>query len=372
MKKLHSIGIMFALAWGIVGCGGSSNTNSSNAVVDSNYAYISDGNLFKIVDITDPSDPVSKGNLAMGSAHYLTVTDKYVYVSEYASSDPYVNIINVDDKAAPVVVSPITKSNPFALMSDMYIDDSTAYVTDEYKGLHVLDISNGGFQPQALTGADAMSVTLLNGKMFMMEQGSEYGIAKYDISTPTSPVRLAKVENTNILDVNTGLPDVTVASNFLVDAFSYPHYELDQSGTPVYLDNSHHSWIENDGTHLYSANVRHKNLVKFDDTLTHIASVDTGGFVTALAIDGDYAYLSMHNMSAPLINGFDGVKMIDLSTMTVQASVALSNASGVAVQDNRLYVTDDTGLHIYDTSNASLTHVASLTDGSGNFIALGK
>jgi len=343
MKNLTTLSLMTAVILGFIGCG-SSTSNSGNAQVNSTHAYITDGSSLKIVDISNSSTPVLKGNVALGSSRFVSVGTNYAYVGEYKSSDPYVDIIDISNKTAPTVAASIPKTTPFGLITDMYIDNNTAYTTDEYKGLHIIDIANTAFQSQVLTGSDAMSVTLLGGNMFILHQGTAAGIKKYDMSTALSPVLLTQLANPNVIDTN-----------------SYPN----ALGT-----NSHHSWIENNGTNLFLANVKFQNFKKFDENLNELASVNIGGYVTALAIDGNYAFITMHNASIPLTGGFDGVKMIDLTTMTVIDSKTLIKASGVSVQSNKLYITDSTGLHIYDTIANNMTLITTLPTGNGNFITL--
>lgn len=343
MKKTINTLTTLVISLTFLACG-SSTSNSGNAQANSTHAYITNGNSLKIVDITNASTPVLKGNVALGSSRFVSVGANYAYVGEYKSADPYVNIIDISNKTAPSVTTSIAKTTPFGLITDMYIDNNTAYTTDEYQGLHIIDIANTAFQSQVLTGSDAMSVTLLGGNMFILHQGATAGIKKYDMSTALSPVFLTQIANPNVIDTS-----------------SYPN----AVGT-----NSHHSWIENDGTNLFLANVKFKNFKKFDDTLTELSSINIGGYVTALAIDGNYAFITMHNSNIPLTGGFDGVKMIDLTTMTVIDSKILVKASGVSVQDNKLYVTDSTGLHIYDTSANNMSLVTTLPTGNGNFITL--
>ena len=347
MKNTTTIKTILTLATllSFVSCG-SSTASSGNVQANSTHAYISNGTSLKIVDITSPATPLSKGSITLGSARFVSVIDDIAYVGEYASSDPYVSIVNTSDKTAPVLAAAIPKSNPLGLVTDMYIENSIAFTTDEYHGLHVIDIPNTSFQQQATFGADAMSVTKLNSHMYTIEQGASAGMVKYDVSTATSPTLLTQVSDPNLIDTS-----------------SYPN---------ATSTNSHHSWLEQDGTNLYLANVKFRNFIKFDTTLTEVARVTTGGSVTALAILGQYAYITMANSSIPLTGGYDGIKMIDLSSMTVVSSQALVQASGVAVQDDHVYVTDSTGLHIYNVSSGSLSLVTTLPAGNGNFISLGK
>jgi len=338
---MHILSLLVAFI--MVGCGGSSSSSTGNAEVNSNYAYVTDGTSMKVIDITTPSTPVLKGSVMTGSSFKVSVSDGYAYVSEFAPADPYVSIIDIGTPTAPTLAAPVSKGTVFGRVSDMYIEGNVAYISDEYRGIHVVDIGNGVFNPQALEGADAMAVTKLGMELYLIHQGSAYGVQKYNVTTPY--VLAAGVINT--VDVN---------------AFSYP--------APT---RTHHSLMENDGTHIIVANVQDEKLKKLSSSLGLILEVDIGGFATALAVSDNYAYVTMHaGVNAPLLVSDDAVKMIDLSSMTVVDTKVLSSASGVAVFDGHVYVTDSTGLHIYDVSSGSMSLVANFASGKGNAIALGK
>jgi len=352
MKTIHNIVILFVLAWTMMGCGGSSSSGSGNAEVNSSYAYVTDGTSMKVIDITDPSTPILKGSVATQSSFKVAVSDGYAYVSEFGSADPYVSIIDIDDAAAPTLAAAIPKSATFGRVSDMYIEDNVAYVSDEYRGIHIVALGNGIFQPQALDGADAMAVTKLGTSLYLILQGSVYGVQKFDVTTPYVLVSTLTMNTTDI------------------NAYSYPN----TAGT-----DTHHSLMEHDGTDIIVANVQDKKLKKVSaNSLGLTGEVDISGFATALAVSGHYAYVTMHpGDTSPLrviddaVND-DAVKMIDLNNMTIVDTATLSKASGVSVHENTLYVTDSTGLHIYDVSGGSLSLLADFAAGAGNDVALGK
>ena len=324
-------------------CGGSSSSSPANAEVNSTYAYITDGSSMKIVDITDPTTPVMKGSVVTGSSFKVSVSDGYAYVSEFGINDPYVNIIDISDENAPTSAAAIPKGTQFGRVSDMYIEGNVAYVADEYRGIHIVDIGHGVFDPQALDGADAMAVTKLGTDLYLIHQGSAYGVQIYDVSVPY--VLTAGIMNT--VDVN---------------AYSYP--------TP---SDTHHSLMENDGTNIIVANVQDAKLKKLSAGLGLLGEVDIDGYATALAVSGNYAYVTMHaGLNTPLLLSDDAVKMIDLTSMTVVDEKPLLGASGVAVFDDKLYVADSTGLHIYDVSAGNLSLLVDFAAGAGNALALGK
>ncbi len=348
VKLIGFIGVVFML----IGCGGSSASDAGNAEANASYAYVTDGTSMKVVDITDPSAPILKGSVSTGSAFKVSVSDGYAYVAEFESSDPYVSIIDIDDAATPALAAAIPKGTSFGRVSDMYIENNVAYVSDEYKGIHIVALGNGVFNPQALDGADAMAVTKLGASLYLIHQGSIYGVQKFDVTTPYV---LASTNTINNTDIN---------------AFSYPN----TAGT-----DTHHSHMEHDGTNIIVANVQDAKLKKLSGSgLGLLGEVNIGGYATALAVMDNYAYVTMHpGDTSPLADTNllvtdDGVKMIDLSNMSIVDTKALSKASGVSAYNGKLYVTDNMGLHIYDVSSGSLVLLSDFSPGSGNDVALGK
>lgn len=348
MKKYINIWLLVAAMF-MTGCGGgSSSSNFGNAEVNSSYAYITDGSSMKVVDITDPSTPVLKGSLTTASSFKVAVAGKYAYVSEFGVSDPYVDIVNIENPANPTLEAAIPKGTVFGRVSDMYIENNVGYVSDEYRGIHIVALGNGIFDPQALDGADAMAVTKIDSALYLIHQGSVFGVQKFDVTTPYV---LASTSTINITDVN---------------AFSYP---MNTGSTDTF-----HSLMENDGTDIIVANVQDSKLKKVSgSSLGLLGEVDIGGYATGLAVSGHYAFVTMHNGDVnPLTSGEDAVKMIDLNSMTIVATAALSQASGVAVSEDNLYVTDSTGLHIYDVSAGGMSLLVDFAGGAGNALALGK
>jgi hypothetical protein len=345
MKNLKIISTAIALLITLSGCG-SSSSSTSNAQNNSEYAYITDGTSMKIVDISNPNTPVLKGNVSTASSFKVAVSSGYAYVSEFVGTDPFVNIIDIDDPANPSLIVAIDKGGSFNFgrVSDMYIENNVGYITDEYKGIHIVDLANGVFDVQALAGADAMSVTKKGNDLYLIHQGVAQGIQKFNVSTPY--VLTAGVVNT--LDVS---------------ASSSP------GANPI---QSRHSIVEHDGTNIIVANRDDKKLKKFDSSLNLLSSVAIAGSANALAVSGNFAYVTMRVGTAPHQADDDAVKMINLTTMTIVDTVTLNQASGVAVFEDKLYVTDSTGLHIYDVSAGSMSLVVDFSQGAGNAIALGQ
>ena len=234
---------------------------------------------------------------------------------------------------------------PFLRVSDMYYDEDHIFIGDEYRGLHVFDVNTFDLEVSVLD-YDIMSFTKMGSTMYIIHETSGAvfsGLRKYDFTDISAPVLLASND-----------PDI--------DATSYPTEER-----------THHSWIEHDGNFLYVANLEDKKLKKIDPAnLSVLSEVDIQGHVTSLSIDDGFAYITVqpHASSPGLSTGSDGIKVVDLATMTLSDSIDLVNASGVAVFNNYVYVVDSNALHIYTASSGVLTLVTSFADGAGMDVAL--
>ncbi|NQY21871.1 MAG: hypothetical protein HRT40_11310 [Campylobacteraceae bacterium] len=341
MKNLFIIFITFLF----VACIGSSSSSTSNAQVNSSYAYVTSGSTFKVIDISDLSNIQEKSSINTSSSFKVSVSDGKAYVSQFGPSDAYVSIIDISNPNSLTLLADIPKSASFGRVSDMYIEGNTAFVSDEYKGLHILDISNNTFAVQALAGVDAMSLTKIDDILYLIHQGVADGLQKFDVSTATSP----QSGIINTIDVN---------------VYSYP------TSTETL-----HSIVEHDVNNVYVINIQNEKFVKLDaSTLVNLGELEIDGYATAMIISGDYAYITTKVATQTFLmnSNFDGVKMINLNSMTIVDTYTLTNANGASVYDNKLYVTDSLGLHVFDISAGNLNHLTTFAQGAGNSIALGQ
>ena len=323
-------------------CADNSSSNSGGSTLTPQYAYITDGINFKIIDIANSASPTFVNSQPANTSYFVSVSLNQANVAHFDATEPYLSVVNISN---PNSLSdfPLAKSsaNNFSLISDIYSIQGTAYFTDLYRGLNIIDPSNNTLFTNM--GSDAMSVTAIGNSLYIIDQVN--GLSKYDISTPNNPT---------YTNVNNAID---------VDVASYPDTNFGHF----------HSWVENDGTYIYVANIFDKKLKKFDAiTLNLISEVAFEGYATAFAIHNGFAYITSKAGPSPLQTSFDGVSMFDLSTMTFTNFKTLNRASGVALNGNNCYVTDGDGLHIYDISTGTLTLVTDFVLGKGNYIALGE
>lgn len=344
MKTLKTI-LILLITITFIQCADNSSSDSGGSTLTPQYAYITDGDDLKIIDVANPAAPTFVNNIAMNTSYFVSVSPDVAYVAQYDALEPYINVVNINNvnslSATPVAKNSATN---FSILSDLYTILGTAYITDLYRGLNSIDTNTfSGPITTTNTGSDAMSVTKLGNFLYIIDQAN--GLSQYDISTPGTPIYTNVNNNTD------------------VDTSSYSNATFGQF----------HSWLENDGTYLYVANIIDKKLKKFNATnLSLISEVSFEGYATAFAISNGFAYITTKAGNAPLQTSFDGISMFDLSTMTFTNFKSLNRASGVAINGNYCYVTDADGLHIYNISSGTLTLVSNFPQGKGNYIALGE
>ncbi|WP_291869866.1 hypothetical protein [Maribacter sp.] len=304
-----------------------------------NYAYITDGTDLKVLDISNPTQPTVIQSITANTAYYVNVVSSVAYIGYFDAVAPFVSFANVADPATTSIFGSIAKGTDYGRVSDVIQVDNYTYITDEYRGLHILNMANSNYN--RITISDAMSVALMGTDVFMIDQVN--GIHKQDATLTNAPVNL-NITNTQ---------DIDIAS------YSYN-------------PGSFHSWVRTSNNTVLAASIIDGKLKKFNAaTLSVESEVDINGYATAMAVSGSYAFVSMKaSPDAPLQSSYDGIKMVDTNTMTVVDSKPLNNASGVEVNGTYVYVTDTNGLHIYNSVTGSLVLENTFPAGFGNYIAL--
>ncbi len=250
---------------------------------------------------------------------------------------------NVFDPNNLNTIQSISKDNQFGRVSDIEKIGDYIYVSDEYKGIHHINTNNGSVF--SFENHDVMSLSFLNNKITCL--GIWAGLYGYDVNDPSAPNNLNYT-----LDVYTD-----------IDIASYPH-----------TTGSFHSWIRNNGTSHFVANISDSKLKRVEENTNGysvVTELDLLGYATAFTIEGNYEFITTSaSTAAPLQTSFDRITMVDLTTMTVVDSHTLNNASGVAVKAGIAYVTAANGLHIYDTSFGNLNLINTFPQGFGSYISI--
>jgi hypothetical protein len=159
------------------------------------------GGIFKIVDVSDPSVPVELGSLITSETFDLTVRGNFAYLADGADfGDGGLRVVDVSDPTQPTVTGQDTGC-PYAGGLFVSADGNTAYIACEAdanynNALRIVDTSDRT-QP-ALLGTIALpgdavlpdynaahAVAVIGAMAYV---GNEYGVDQVDVSNPAAPV----------------------------------------------------------------------------------------------------------------------------------------------------------------------------------------
>lgn len=172
--------ILTAGVWGPGAVGGGGGDSAVAVAAEPNFlpARVMRGELIDAVNLDGMGGPMSQGPVVQGN---------YAFVPHWVSPNGWISVIDLFDKAAPVLVSTATGIQP----ADIDVIDNLLLVADFSANLlRVMDCSNLGALAQigsvAITGPRAVHIH--NNGYVYVGAGDTLGVSVVDISNPTAPV----------------------------------------------------------------------------------------------------------------------------------------------------------------------------------------
>lgn len=111
-----------------------------DVAVEGDYAYVAAGNRVYVVDVSNPTHTIVKGQVESGPMGWATVVaaaNRYVYLIDG------VNYLTIIDTANPSVPKFVSTSLFFSGATDIAIYEAYAYVVDDgYQALFIIDVSD--------------------------------------------------------------------------------------------------------------------------------------------------------------------------------------------------------------------------------------
>lgn len=166
-----------------------------------NIAYVAIGDQLQIVDITDSSNPVIKGTY-IGTVNYVTVVGTFAYVCGDASG---LKILDISNPAQPVQ----TGSFITGAVESIVVVGNYAYIPDPINGLQIIDITNpaqptlkGTYKP-----TEEISNLTVVGNYAYLANG-ESGLTILDITDPATPTLKGSFDTPGVAT------NVTVVGNY--------------------------------------------------------------------------------------------------------------------------------------------------------------
>ncbi len=159
-------------------------SNVSDMYASGNLLYIVNSDGFRIVDISDPANPIIVAHYPSDNHNnfYMSIIarDNYVYTAERYEG---VCVYDITDPSNPALVTCYDEAN---YPHDFYIRDNILYVADWGNGLLTLDISNPSNPVFMGLGAcnEAFGIWVDGNIAYVADR--ESGIKAYDITNPYS------------------------------------------------------------------------------------------------------------------------------------------------------------------------------------------
>ena len=151
--------------------------------------FIPGGFPFRVLDVSDPQHPVEVGTAPTHWVYDVAVADHYAYVSSGDIFLSYLEVIDVSDPSAPVVLVTI-----FYFGGQIAVDNSYLYAAGG-SGLRVIDVSDPS-NPVEVSFVDlpdgAGDVAVSSGFAYVTDYPA--GLRVIDVSHPTAPVEVGFVD----------------------------------------------------------------------------------------------------------------------------------------------------------------------------------
>ncbi|GAB4234682.1 MAG: hypothetical protein Kow00121_62400 [Elainellaceae cyanobacterium] len=192
-------------------------------VID-NIAYVAIGDQLQIVDITDSSNPVIKGAY-IGTVNYVTVVGTFAYVCGDTSG---LKIIDVSNPMQPVETSVFVTG----AVESIVVSGSYAYVPDPINGLQIIDITNPA-QPTLKSSykpSGAISeVAVVGNYAYLVNE--ESGLTIVDVTDPANPTLKSTFDTPGVAT------KVTVVGNYALvsDTTSLQVIDITNPASPTFV-----------------------------------------------------------------------------------------------------------------------------------------
>jgi hypothetical protein len=319
----------------------------SGIAVSGNFAYVTHPDGLTIVDVSDPSDPVTVSSLdSPDYASDIAVSGQYAYISYYGDPSSSLKVVDVSNPLNPQIVGDLATSYAFYLT----VAKNLVYMIDN-SGVRIVDVTDPvnpallgsiyTFQPHEI---------VVSGDYAYLAAGSE-GLKVIDVSDPENPSIVGNVvtedasgvaysdHNVYIADFFGGFKVINVSnpSGPEIIGHGYAHRGTDivKKGNHVYVA---------DGTNgLTAVDVSDPSNPRITSSFDTSWSVD-------IALSSHYVYLC---------DVYDGLNIFDISVPGFPMLVgSIDNQDdyyyGIDVVNNTAYVTSgEKGLLIIDVSDPS-------------------
>lgn len=354
---------------GITRLGWCPYANTHNLVIANNYLYCSSGNCLLILDITNPSSPVKKGELSGAgnckgggptAGRFYALNGNYLYVTQFKEG---LVIVDVSDPSNPNLVM---RYDPDDLSIDAVSTQGSYVYLATNEGLKILNVSDPANPYLVGNLSGSSGGVIVSGNYAYYNSGSK--VSLIDISTPDAPNEVGSYNSSKtVYDLA-----IDTVNNYLFSA-CYGRVDIVDISNPVAPSglgtytwgSNNYSTIAISGGYLYVA--AHDNRVFCVDVSNPVNPAEVAiyayyaGYPRNPVISGNNLYLSLHYM---------GVEVINISNPSSPNQVAVYHSLcnippesnkipiygrpfKVDICGNTACVVDDKGLLTYDVTDSS-------------------
>lgn len=322
--------------------------------ISGNYAYLTGNNpsLLFIFDISDPHNPALIATNDPDRWYpFLFVSGSLAY--SFAPQGVF-KIEDYSDPDNPIIIGAFQQFNSFMHPNHIFVAGNNAFITDDYGGVHILDVSNPG-QPGLLANTSSTrSVSesaIVGNYAFVVDEFR--GLFVVDISDPENPVYIARYFIGD--GFFGGFPDIAIQENYAYltvwgegdlhivdisnpsDPVGISTLDLPGYGTGIFLS-EHYAHIANHDSSLYVIDI----LDPYNPQL--IGEYSTSSPLTDVYISEDYAYIS---------GNWCGLEVLDVSDPTAPTKIGEYGdfyAREISVDGDLAYMAGGFMLNILDIS----------------------
>jgi len=304
---------------------------ANDICVFENYAYVATGSGLQILDIHNPAVPSLVSSLPIaGGALRISLYGQHIYI---ASDSGGLQIVDISDLNHPALagsclaISPgaggaVSSNSEGSYVLDVVAEGSYAYLAAGWAGVKIIDISRPQEPRVAATfpcpGRFVMGVYKYQDYLYLSEM--QDGVEILDILNPVSPVLVSHLTTPGLAH------QVSIKGNYLYVADDYRGVEIFRHDliagcslvgfqeTPgwavdlqVFDNNIFVADYQGGFQILDASNPRNPSIVSITDLLDG----STGGQVSGLIVQGNYAYVLSRSDSSFEKNW---MKILDIST----------------------------------------------------------
>ncbi len=334
-------------------------------VVKDNLLYANSGGYLLILDISNPNQPSLLGSVNAQGWH-LAVSDSFAYVTNWGC---YLRIVDISNPSNPYLRGS-TYFTGDELPTNLTVQGKTVYANGrQMDGFSMIDVADPD-QPQSYLYSlekRVSDLTVYDTLLFVSTMDDSFLV--YSVSNRFSPIRIAVMPLTQ-----TGIIEAVVYDNIVYATEKRGLYSIDISNPAMPVERDYYS--SNNLTHYYGY-VRCDSGMLITDVhsgmmLIEAENPDSLKQISYFATGNENADIKVINNLAFVASGLSGMWILDISNQYEPKEIANVNtgsyARAIDVQDDFAYVicrndyiSNDTarGMYIINCQNINRPNISS-------------